>query len=680
MGETWQKAGVEYVVKDSTRSGVSSVTRGLKRLETASRGVVASVGRLARGFAALAGVGSIAGVTYLVKQQMSAADAVGKLSDRLEISTEALSAWGHAAELTGTSVEALHKGLETFTRRIGEAQMGLGEARHGLEAIGVTADELVAQGPEQAFVTVAEAISGIEDASKRAQVAYTFFGRQGVGLMNLLMQGADGIEAMRKEAEKLGITFSRLDAAQIEAANDAITRAKAAMGGLARQVAIDVAPYIEAFADQFAEATAEGQNFGDTIITTMEAVACAVDTVRQGIDAVSHALGRIPGAAEDIGYWTTLNKEIGKATAAEYEFAMHQAGRRPWKSRATLTNPFGKDIHFGGESSTPLDPAMYEEIRQSVAVRFAETMAAEQPTGSDGGSAKSEIERYFTDLRDKARQRRVESQNDYLADRADSWLGGETDFTGVEDQRRAAEVLDTTTHAMTDQKKAAEDAGDAVEDYRVRVAPLMSVTDLATVALEDMAGVLTDIAFEFESAGQAAEQFAAALARMMVQELVMRPLVQGVGKEFNLYGSEQHAGGIAGTGPRRALPAAAVALARRFHGGGEALDSDEIVAVLQQREVVLTERDANRFRLLGLLDAAGRPTFHAGGTVGGASVPASGSATRPNVNVQIDNQSGTAIDEPDVGVEVDPENYILSVVLRSANQGGPIRDLVRRGR
>jgi len=650
MADTWQKAGVEYVVKDSTRGGVSSVTRSLKRLETASRGVVASVGKIAGGFAALAGVGSLAGITYLVKQQMKAADAIGKMSDELAISTEALSAWGHAAELSGTNIETLHKGLQIFVRRIGEAQMGLGEARHGLEALGMTAEDLAAQGPEQAFVTIAEAVSGIEDASKRSQVAYAFFGRQGMSLMNLLMQGRDGIEAVRREAEKLGITFSRLDAAQIEAANDAITRAKAALGGLARQIAIDVAPYIESFANQFAEAAAQGDSFSETLVVGLEAVATAAAETYDYLKSIADLVGWLPGKIEKIA----VGMDTQSRAQAEY------------RRRTGETNAFGfRTVGFGAVPVGPKNPALYQQILAEQ--QEIEAVAARSMIESPGGSA-GDVASAFDRIRAKVRQRRAAVRNEYMAGRADAWLGGEVDFSGVE----------RGTEAFNQQKQAVEDAADAVEDYRVRVAPLMDVTDVATMALEDMAGTLTDIVFDLKNVGQAAEQVASSLARLAVQELVMRPLVRGVGTAMGLYGSEQHAGGIAGTGPKRRLPAAAWALAPRFHDGGAALGAGEIAAILKRREVVLTERDANRFRALGLLNARGKPTFHDGGVAGGGSVPAAGGSLRPNVTVKIDNQSGTAVAEPDIGVEMDPEGYVLSVVLRSASQGGPIRDLMRR--
>jgi hypothetical protein len=221
---------------------------------------------------------------------------------------------------------------------------------------------------------------------------------------------------------------------------------------------------------------------------------------------------------------------------------------------------------------------------------------------------------------------------------------------------------------------------------RLSVGPLMEWADVAEQGLENLAGTLTDIAMDFENAGDHAERFAAALAALVVQEMVMRPLVQGIGQAFGLYGGASapstptpaypahHTGGVVGIGP--GYPTA-------FHDGGMALGADEVIARLRRREVVLTEDDANRLRRLGLLNAAGKPTLHDGGVVGasapGTSVAPQGRSDRPSVSVKIDNQTGTAVGDPDVGVTIDPDEYIVSVVLRDVEQGGPTRDLMRRG-
>lgn len=237
--------GVEFRAYNRATTGLRSFTAGLNTLGR-------SVTRLGTTVMAAAGIG---GLGYMLGQQLKSVDAIGKMSDELQISTRALAGWSHAAQISGTDIETLHKGLQIFVRRIGEARQGLGEARHGLTAIGMTADQLAQQGPERAFLTIAESIARLESATDRAQVAYAFFGRQGMNMLNLLMQGREGIAALTDEADRLGLTFSRFDAGQVEAANDALTRMRGAATGFGRTLTVGLSPAIAELADGVTQAS-----------------------------------------------------------------------------------------------------------------------------------------------------------------------------------------------------------------------------------------------------------------------------------------------------------------------------------------------------------------------------------------------------------------------------------------
>ncbi len=376
-----------------------------------------SITRLGASALAVAGVG---GLGYLVGKQLKAIDVIGKMSDELQISTRALAGWSHAAEISGTNVETLHKGLQIFVRRIGEAQQGLGEARHGLDAIGMSADQLARLGPEKAFLEIAEAIAQLSSATDRAQVAYAFFGRQGMNMLNLFLQGKEGIGALADEADRLGLTFSRMDAAKVEAANDAITRMRGAVTGLGRSMVIGLAPYIEGLSDQITEMTTNGQDFGDTMITSLEAVAISAAKVADVIGQVSDALGRLPKAAEDAGYWSTLSKQIDADAMAEYSFEMIQRGKPP------------RNVHTGYRKLT--DQALYDSIRTQVESRYMKQMAKDDLFANGGivpGQAPSssigEIQQFFLDLRNRGRARAQAAQPHPWTNLANQWLADSAD-------------------------------------------------------------------------------------------------------------------------------------------------------------------------------------------------------------------------------------------------------------
>ncbi len=231
--------------------------RGMKQSAQQTAALRAGVAKLGAGLRMLSGaflgVASVGGIGMLIKRNMELLDTTGKLSDRLGIATERLQGLRHAAEISGASTGQLDRGLEMMNRRLGEAVRGTGEARRGLETLGLSAQALAAASPDQAFYAIAEAISQIESPAVRASVATDIFGRGAAELINTLALGSAGLSEMQSEAERLGMTFDRSAAAAAERANDAMTRLKSSFSGAATAITADLAPAFEILANAISE-------------------------------------------------------------------------------------------------------------------------------------------------------------------------------------------------------------------------------------------------------------------------------------------------------------------------------------------------------------------------------------------------------------------------------------------
>ena len=221
-------------------------TKGVKTFQSRAKSAALTLAKFASGLGAAAGIG---GMGFMIKQTMTMIDQTAKLSDRIGITTEALVGLRHAAGIAGVSMEALDKSLEIFVRRMGEVKSGSGEAKRGLEALGLSAERMIKLTPERALGVIADRINNLKTQAEKAAAAYFLFGRSGAQLLNLFEKGSAGLAEMQLEAEKLGLTFNRIDAAKVEAANDAITRMKAAFQGVANVITIELAPAIEKIAD-----------------------------------------------------------------------------------------------------------------------------------------------------------------------------------------------------------------------------------------------------------------------------------------------------------------------------------------------------------------------------------------------------------------------------------------------
>jgi hypothetical protein len=232
-----------------------------------------------------------AGLVFLTKRSMENMDAIAKLSDRIGVSTEFLSAFGHEAKIAGTSSEAFNKSIEIFVRRLGELTQGTGQAKYGLDALGLTTTELLNMSTEDAFLKVADGIRNLGTQAEKAAVAYRFFGRSGSQMLNLLEGDLSGVIARAKE---LGITFDRDAAAKIERANDAITRMKSAFEGVGNTIAIAVSPMIETAAEQIAEMAA-GTNSVQRIKDSVKDIAIGVTYIAEAFNLVFRSLEKVVG-------------------------------------------------------------------------------------------------------------------------------------------------------------------------------------------------------------------------------------------------------------------------------------------------------------------------------------------------------------------------------------------------
>lgn len=258
---------VEKLGKTTGRVG-SSTADAAKRMAAGFGNMAAHAAR----WGAAVGVAATAVTAALVKSGLSSADALAKTADKLGVTTEALAAYRFAAEQTGVSQEKADVALQRFTRRLSDAASGTGPAVKAFEALGLSASELIELAPDQAFARVAEQMNKVENQSQKVSIAFKLFDSEGVGLVNTLALGADGLEQMRSEAEVLGLTLSRVDAAKVEQANDAMNRISKAVVGFSQHLAAKFAPLLTLIAERLFGVTKEAGGMGNVATKAFNAI------------------------------------------------------------------------------------------------------------------------------------------------------------------------------------------------------------------------------------------------------------------------------------------------------------------------------------------------------------------------------------------------------------------------
>ena len=226
----------------------------------------------------LAGAAAVGVFTGMVKESVDAADRIGKLSQRLGASTESLSQLKHVADLSGVSFNTLTMGLQRMTRRVSEAAAGTGEAKGALQELGISAEKLNAIEPAQQFEVLADALMQVENDADRVRLAMKLFDSEGVSLIQTMQGGAAGIQAMREEADRLGLTITDVAAKQAADFNDAITKSQSFVKGLAQEIGINAITAFNSMSDAFT-------NVGDASQRTAPELS-GITTIIKGAGAV----------------------------------------------------------------------------------------------------------------------------------------------------------------------------------------------------------------------------------------------------------------------------------------------------------------------------------------------------------------------------------------------------------
>lgn len=154
------------------------------RVSNALRGIEESGSKLNSTLSGLGFGVSLAGIGAFVKSGIDAADALNDLSDRTGIAIETLAGLDYAVKIGDTSIEA-------FATSIQRLSVNMGKYQDDFAQLGITAKD-----PIEAFKQLADVFSSIEDPQQRAAVGAAALGKSYAEMAPLLLQGADGIQAL----------------------------------------------------------------------------------------------------------------------------------------------------------------------------------------------------------------------------------------------------------------------------------------------------------------------------------------------------------------------------------------------------------------------------------------------------------------------------------------------------
>lgn len=242
-----ERAEIILDARNRTGPAFDGVRKGLADVERSVSSVRANLGALA-GFAS---AGLFAG---WVKSSIDAADALGKMSERLGVTTEQLSAYQYAAKLSGSSGEDFEKGLVKLAGALSTNAKALEVFQIATGITIRTSDSL-----DGAINKIAEGFSKLPNGATKTALAGDLLGEKlGTRLIPLLNGGADGLARFYKEAEKLGVLVSGQTARAAQEFNDNLDRLKTSASAAGQEIARTALPALTQISEKMAEGARQG--------------------------------------------------------------------------------------------------------------------------------------------------------------------------------------------------------------------------------------------------------------------------------------------------------------------------------------------------------------------------------------------------------------------------------------
>lgn len=317
IGDPIGKAVVELILDDK------AYEKGLKKSEKGLNLFDKKTQKIARraGIAFTAGGAAItAALSAVIFQAAKAGDELDKMSLRTGVSVENLSRLSFAAQRSGSDITALETSLRFLARRMDESSKGIGIAKEVFDDLGVsiTDQEGVLRSQPEVIKDVATAISNLESETKQVAAAMDIFGaRSGPGLLPLLKQGEEGIQALMDRADELGIVISTEAAAASAEFADRLLEMTASLKMAGFELGQTLLPAAEKAIIAFTEIIAEFNKLDDGTKKVIGYTAAIAGLTASIIGPGLLVISRLEGITKGFRLLntTTLGKGVKGATA-----------------------------------------------------------------------------------------------------------------------------------------------------------------------------------------------------------------------------------------------------------------------------------------------------------------------------------------------------------------------------
>jgi lambda family phage tail tape measure protein len=230
-------AALKITASVAGENNIRRFQNSLQGLEGRIKNTSMAADLLVTGIKGLAAAAVTGGVLALAKSAIDLADDMRDLSQRTGVSVQTLGQFKVAAELSGTSLEGVAKGLNFLNKNMVAAATGGKDAAAAFQTIGVSTKD--AQGnlrtADQVFLDIADRFAALRDGPEKAALAMRVFGKSGADLIPILNLGS-------KEIQRFGLGIGPDFADKADAFNDQLGLMKAQTTVLTVQIGSALLP------------------------------------------------------------------------------------------------------------------------------------------------------------------------------------------------------------------------------------------------------------------------------------------------------------------------------------------------------------------------------------------------------------------------------------------------------
>lgn len=256
-----------------------------------------------------------------IQSGLNQADKMGKAAQKIGIPVEELSKLQHAANLSDVSLDQLSTGVRKLSKNLID---GIGNpattSARAMTALGISAKDSSGQlRPTTEIISdIAEKFSGMNDGASKTALAMALFGKSGAELIPMLNSGKTGLQEMKDEAAKLGLTITDKTSKAAEQFNDDLTRLKAAKEGVVLVLTSRLAPALADISSRFVNFVKDN----DLVTRAADGLTRAVIFVADNIKLLGNIVGIFVGArivstiAGIALSFVTLARAVATATVA----------------------------------------------------------------------------------------------------------------------------------------------------------------------------------------------------------------------------------------------------------------------------------------------------------------------------------------------------------------------------